>query len=41
MHHHIPEELIPHFLPLFIQLNFAYISFSIVTQIVCHTVILA
>jgi len=41
MHHHIPEELIPHFLPLFMSLNLANISFSIVTQILFHTVILA
>jgi hypothetical protein len=42
MHRHIPEQLIPpHFLPLFMPLNMANISIIIVTQITCHTVILA
>jgi len=41
MRHHIPEELIPHFLPLFMPLSMVNISFSTVTQIVCHNVILA
>jgi hypothetical protein len=38
MHHYIPEKLIPHFLPLLMLVNLANISFSVVTQILCHTV---